>query len=195
VIRLLGIKQLSHVCQCGTSSFRRQVLGVKRLGWGVGQKSMATVRTALRRAQRRPLSAWVVAALAAALVLMRSCGGAVAAGPLLGTLKTTQLVMPLGPLPKRPLLMQLNARVMLHELSGLLGRPATLDDIQDAQLDELAKTGYHMVYLLGVWKVRYIRMHIAGMHVSAVCMWILQAYVCFHMYTLSTRKLDWEGAL
>jgi hypothetical protein len=67
-------------------------------------------------------------------------------------LKTTQIVLPLGPLPRRPLLMQLNTRVLVNELSATLGRTATLDDIPDARLDELALTGYHIIYLLGVWR-------------------------------------------
>lgn len=67
-------------------------------------------------------------------------------------LRTTQIVLPVGPLPLRPMLMQLNARVLMTELSQKLGRPTTLDDIQDATLDEIAINGYHIVYLLGVWK-------------------------------------------
>ena len=67
-------------------------------------------------------------------------------------LRTTQLVLPLGPLPRRPLLMQLNTRILISELSQTLGRPAKLDDVPDATLDELAHTGYHIIYLLGVWK-------------------------------------------
>ena len=40
-----------------------------------------------------------------------------------------------------PSLFQINTRVWLTELSHGLGRPATLDDIPDAELDRLAHIG------------------------------------------------------
>jgi hypothetical protein len=40
-----------------------------------------------------------------------------------------------------PSLYQINTRVWLTELSGQLGRAATLDDIADAELDHLAALG------------------------------------------------------
>ena len=40
--------------------------------------------------------------------------------------------------PLCPSLYQINTRVWLTELSRALGRPATLDDIPDAELDRLA---------------------------------------------------------
>ena len=67
-------------------------------------------------------------------------------------LKTRHIVLPLPPLPQRPLLMQLNVRVIVNELAVTLGRPATLDDVPDGRIDELAITGYHLIYLLGLWK-------------------------------------------
>jgi hypothetical protein len=39
-------------------------------------------------------------------------------------------------------LFQINTRVWLTELSCALGRPATLDDIPDSDLDHLAKMGF-----------------------------------------------------
>jgi len=51
-----------------------------------------------------------------------------------------------------PSLFQINTRVWLTELSGKLGRAATLDDIPDAELDQLAKTGFDWVWLLSVWQ-------------------------------------------
>ena len=39
-----------------------------------------------------------------------------------------------------PSLYQINTRVWLTELSHALGRPATLDDIPDAELDRLAES-------------------------------------------------------
>ncbi len=51
-----------------------------------------------------------------------------------------------------PSLFQLNTRVTLHELSTKLGRAATLDDVPDAMLDEIAKNGFEWVWLLGVWQ-------------------------------------------
>jgi hypothetical protein len=43
------------------------------------------------------------------------------------------------PDPRYPSLYQINTRVWLTELSHALGRPATLDDIPDAELDRIAK--------------------------------------------------------
>jgi hypothetical protein len=51
-----------------------------------------------------------------------------------------------------PSLYQVNVRVLLHAIAGGLGRPATLDDISDQQLDLLATKGFDWVWLLGVWQ-------------------------------------------
>ena len=56
------------------------------------------------------------------------------------------------PSPRYPSLYQVNTRVMLTELSRSLGRPATLDDISDAELDRLAGTGFDWIWLLSVWQ-------------------------------------------
>jgi hypothetical protein len=55
-------------------------------------------------------------------------------------------------LPAYPLLYQINTRVWLTELSRSLGRPATLDDIPDAELDRLAKMGFDWLWFLSVWQ-------------------------------------------
>jgi glycosidase len=54
--------------------------------------------------------------------------------------------------PRYPSLFQINTRVRLSELSAALGRPATLDDITDAELDRLARDGFDLVWFLGVWQ-------------------------------------------
>ncbi len=54
--------------------------------------------------------------------------------------------------PKYPSLFQINTRVRLSELSASLDRPATLDDITDAELDQLAHDGFDLVWFLGVWQ-------------------------------------------
>ena len=54
--------------------------------------------------------------------------------------------------PCYPSLYQINTRVWLTELSRTLGRPATLDDIPDGELDRLAKTGFDWVWFLSVWQ-------------------------------------------
>ncbi len=59
---------------------------------------------------------------------------------------------PLPACPDNPLLYQVNTRVWLRELSTSLGRPATLDDIPDAELDAVAAAGFDLVYFLGVWQ-------------------------------------------
>jgi len=60
-----------------------------------------------------------------------------------------------------PLLYQVNARVWLGELARALGRPATLDDIPDHELDQLRDRGFDLLYLLGVWD-----MGAAGIEIS-----------------------------
>src|SRR5574341_983486 len=54
--------------------------------------------------------------------------------------------------PRYPALYQINTRVWLTDLSLDLGRPATLDDIPDAELDRLAEAGFDWVWLLSVWQ-------------------------------------------
>jgi hypothetical protein len=54
--------------------------------------------------------------------------------------------------PRYPSLYQINTRVWLTELSRGLGRPATLDDIPDAALDQLAALGFDWVWMLSVWQ-------------------------------------------
>jgi glycosidase len=51
-----------------------------------------------------------------------------------------------------PSLYQINTRVRLTELSQQLGRPATLDDIPDAELDCLAELGFDWVWFLSIWQ-------------------------------------------
>jgi Alpha amylase, catalytic domain len=50
-----------------------------------------------------------------------------------------------------PLLYQLNTRILLQERGRALGRPATLDDVPDALLDEIKARGFDWVWFLGVW--------------------------------------------
>jgi hypothetical protein len=49
-------------------------------------------------------------------------------------------------------LYQINTRVWLYELGLTLGRPATLDDVGDAALNQIAADGFDWVWLLGVWQ-------------------------------------------
>jgi glycosidase len=51
-----------------------------------------------------------------------------------------------------PSLFQINIRVWLTALASQLGRPATLDDIPDAELDRLAGAGFEWLWLLSVWQ-------------------------------------------
>jgi len=51
-----------------------------------------------------------------------------------------------------PTLYQINTRVWLTELSRALRRPATLDDVPDADLDRLAERGFDWVWFLSVWQ-------------------------------------------
>jgi alpha amylase-like protein len=54
--------------------------------------------------------------------------------------------------PRYPSLYQINTRVWLTALSQTLGRPATLDDIPDEELDRLAARGFDWIWLLSVWR-------------------------------------------
>jgi glycosidase len=51
-----------------------------------------------------------------------------------------------------PSLYQINARVWLRELSDRLGRAATLANISDAFLDQVAALGFDYVWFLGLWQ-------------------------------------------
>ena len=51
-----------------------------------------------------------------------------------------------------PSLYQINTRVWMTELARRLGRPATLDDIPDAELKRLAGLGFDWVWFLSVWQ-------------------------------------------
>jgi hypothetical protein len=51
-----------------------------------------------------------------------------------------------------PALYQINTRVWLTELSRERGRPATLDDIPDVELDRLRDLGFDWIWLLSVWQ-------------------------------------------
>ena len=51
-----------------------------------------------------------------------------------------------------PSLYQINTRVWLRELSDTLGRPATLADIPDDFLDQVAAQGFDYVWFLGLWQ-------------------------------------------
>ena len=54
--------------------------------------------------------------------------------------------------PRHPSLYQINTRVWLTALAQSLGRPATLDDIPDAELDRLAGMGFDWIWFLSVWQ-------------------------------------------
>jgi glycosidase len=54
--------------------------------------------------------------------------------------------------PTNASLYQINTRVVLQERGVALGRPASLDDVEDRVLDEIAERGFSWVWLLGVWQ-------------------------------------------
>jgi hypothetical protein len=51
-----------------------------------------------------------------------------------------------------PALLQINTRVLLTERGRALGRPATLDDLEDGFLDGIRTAGFDWVWPLGVWQ-------------------------------------------
>jgi Alpha amylase, catalytic domain len=56
-----------------------------------------------------------------------------------------------GPGPRFPAVYEINTRAWLTDHSRALGRPATLDDISNDELDDLARRGFDWVWLLSVW--------------------------------------------
>jgi glycosidase len=56
--------------------------------------------------------------------------------------------------PRRsaPLLYQTNLRVWLTQGTARLGRPATLDDLEEGRLEQLAGQGFTWIWLLGAWR-------------------------------------------
>jgi hypothetical protein len=54
--------------------------------------------------------------------------------------------------PRYPALYQINTRICLDELSRRLGRSATLDDVPDAAVGQIAGRGFDWVWFLGVWQ-------------------------------------------
>ena len=54
--------------------------------------------------------------------------------------------------PRYPALYQINTRVWLTERSRVMGRPATLDDVPDGELDRIVAMGFDWVWLLSVWR-------------------------------------------
>ena len=53
--------------------------------------------------------------------------------------------------PRYPSLYQINTRVWLTQKARDLGRPVTLDDIPESELDRVAQQGFDWVWLLSVW--------------------------------------------
>jgi glycosidase len=54
--------------------------------------------------------------------------------------------------PANPSLYQINTRVVLQERGAALRRAATLDDLEDRFLDDIAQKGFDWVWFLGVWQ-------------------------------------------
>jgi hypothetical protein len=54
--------------------------------------------------------------------------------------------------PRYPSVFEINTRVYLSQRAADLGRSATLDDVPDEALDGWARTGFDLIWLLGVWQ-------------------------------------------
>jgi hypothetical protein len=59
------------------------------------------------------------------------------------------------------ILYQIHTRIWLRNLAHSLGRPATLDDIPEAELSRLAGQGFDWLYLLGVWQTGPLGLQLA----------------------------------
>jgi hypothetical protein len=57
-------------------------------------------------------------------------------------------------MPRYFSLYQINTRVWLTELSRTQGRPTTLDDIPNSELDRLAEMGFDWIWFMSVWQTR-----------------------------------------
>src|SRR5262249_20499780 len=73
------------------------------------------------------------------------------AGPRRAPRFAGEQVNRMGP-PIYPSLYQINTRIWLRELGQQLGRAATLDQVPDDALDQIADQGFEWVWLLGVWQ-------------------------------------------
>ncbi len=63
-----------------------------------------------------------------------------------------------------PSLFQINTRVWLTELGESLGRPATLDDIPDTELDRLEERGFDWIWFLSVWQTGHAGQQVSRSH-------------------------------
>ena len=54
--------------------------------------------------------------------------------------------------PRYPSIFQVNTRVWLTDLAQRLGRPVSLDDIPDTDLDRFTRQGFDWIWLLSVWQ-------------------------------------------
>jgi glycosidase len=63
-----------------------------------------------------------------------------------------------------PSLYQINTRVWLRELSDRLGQPATLADIPDEFLDQIAPLGFNYIWFLGLWQTGAVGRQVSLSH-------------------------------
>jgi glycosidase len=63
--------------------------------------------------------------------------------------------------PRYPSLYQINTRVWITDIETRIGRPATLDDIPDIELDRLAEMGFDWIWFLSVWSTGEVTQRIS----------------------------------
>jgi hypothetical protein len=71
---------------------------------------------------------------------------------------------------RHPSIYQINTRVLLHEVGLACGRPATLDDVSDAFLDDVVANGFRWVWPLGVWQTGPVGIERARTDARGACM-------------------------
>ena len=63
-----------------------------------------------------------------------------------------------------PLLYQVNARILLQQLTRDKGTRITLDDVPDSLLKQWAESGYEWIYLLGAWQTGTAGRRVSSTH-------------------------------
>ena len=73
-------------------------------------------------------------------------------------------MVPTTPLPRNPMVYEINARIWVRELAQRQHQPVHFDTVPDSELDRIAELGFHAVWLMGVWSTGAQSREIARAH-------------------------------